>query len=133
MGATRRELTEGATSALRAAASQARADTDAPTRMNRAICRLMNRARQAVHGPLADLAGLSLRLQHFIIAEDRGSAGRLARPGVSRRCGGRGLRSRCDDIFALQLGAEAMHEAGSDDRVALELGGQGSEEIVALC
>ena len=58
--------------------------------------------------------------------------GSLARRQVSRRAGDLGLRPSLDDIFALQVCGQAVHEAGSNDGVALELDGQAAQEIVAL-
>ena len=51
---------------------------------------------------------------------------------MSRRCGGRGFRSRGDDIFALRVRSHAMHEASADRGMPLELGGERPEEVITL-
>jgi hypothetical protein len=61
----------------------------------------------------------------------RRQRGRLARPKVSRRCA-IGRHPRLDYITALQVRGQAVHEAGSDDGVALDLGRKRSQKIVPL-
>jgi hypothetical protein len=59
----------------------------------------------------------------------RGSRG--AASGVEARRRSRSA-SESRRLFALQVCGQAVHEAGSNDGVALELDGQAAQEIVAL-